>query len=272
VGQVAQNAKVTKLDTVAWGPNITDIRNFSKHDFIPTRGDTAKLMGRGCSQSEAEARLKATIDAAPPGVIFSSNPHYGIYAKWDNLLMKNGFRLVSKLCAINRVYSRNWTWKGGQFGGRAVDLKTSPWESPDGWMHWTHAMYLVKEPVPTLTFDFAKFDGANGDTDGHKMWNVGYGTRATVPYKSGSSYEHPFESKYARLAHNCGCAMGSGLPENGKFVDEEFYTIAAIPADELFPTGYTRFLTAGGLKFGHNLKKLLGDTAQECPHKFDVLG
>jgi hypothetical protein len=260
------------LDTIKWGPNIFDIRNFHKAYFLADSEDPAKAMGTGApmKQAEAEALLKATIDELPPGVIFSSNPHYGIYAKWDNLLMKAGFRMCSKLCAINRVYAKNWTWKGKELSPPyPVGSTRKPWESPDGFQHWIHAMYLIKEPVPKLTFDFEHFDGSNGDTDRMKMWAVGYGTRASVPMEG---YKHPFEERFARLAHNCGCAMGEGFPKHGKFVDEEFYTIAAIPEDKIFPKGWMRFLRVGGLKFGHNLKKLMGDTAQECPHKFNVLG
>jgi hypothetical protein len=248
----------TQLDIMKWGPGISDIRNLHKVQFEPGEA----------SQASAEKILADTIEAAPPGVIFTSNPHYGIYAKWDNLFAKVGFKLAAPFCAINRVYSREWTWKGKEkhpapTGGR------KPWESPDGFLHWIHAQYLVKEPVPRLSFDWDHFDGANGDTDGHKMWCVGYGTRATAPTDGG--YRNVFEPEYARLAHNCGCAMGHNPPKNGKLVDEEFYTIMAIDEAKTLPTGYTRFLRVGGLKFGHNLKKLLGDTATECFHKFDVL-
>lgn len=261
---------VAQLDVMKWGPNIFDIRNFHKHNFIADGEDPSKAMGYGSApitQKVAEARLAATLEALPPGVVFSSNPHYGTYAKWDNLLVKAGFRLCSKLCAINRVYAKTWNWKGRELNSPPSGTKRPVWESSDGFNHWIHAMYLVKEPVPNLTFDFDKFDGANGDTDGHKMWNVGYGTRAIVA----DGYKN-FESAFARLAHNCGCAMGEGFPKAGKLVDEEFYTVAAIPEAKMFPKGYTRFLRAGGLKFGHNLKKLLGDTATECFHKFNVLG
>ena len=173
----------------------------------------------------------------------------------------------SGFCAINRVYSVNWSWKDKPFGaaGSEASLKArAKYESPDGYNHWIHAMYMVKEPVPTLKFDFDKFDGANGDTDGYKFWCCGYGGRKKPP-------SHRFEKAYARLAHNCGCAMGFGKPQNGPLVDEEFYTIMAIPEEQTLPEGYARFLVAGGMKFGHNLKKLVGDTATECFHRFDVL-
>lgn len=256
------------LDTVSWGPGITDIRNFSKLHFRAAVAGEVADYGT-FTQTQAEAALKATIAAAPPGVIFSSNPHYSIYAKWDNLLVKAGFKHVSNLCAINRVYRKTWDWKGKSLA-TGNPYKAPAWESQDGFNHWIHAMYLVKEPVPAkLSFDWKNFNGNNGDTDRYKMWGVSYGARTKHPdVGNGKAL---FEPAFARLAHNCGCAMGEGLPKYGKYVDEEFYTIAAIPEDTLFPKGYTRFLVAGGLKFGHNLKKLLGDTAQECPHKFDVL-
>lgn len=261
------------LDILKWGPNIVDIRNFAKATFIADCEDASKAMGYSAplKQREAEELLARTIDAAPPGVIFSSNPHYGIYAKWDNLLIKAGFKMASEICAINRVYATEWSWKGKEHSPWHLDGSKRPkWESPDGFHHWIHAMYLVKEPVPKLSFDWEKFDGANGDTDRMKMWAVGYGGRAKNAPKDG--YKYMFEPAFARLAHNCGCAMGEGLPKHGKFVDEEFYTIAARPEKDALPEGYTGFLHVGGLRFAHNLKKLVGDTAQKCPHKFDVLG
>lgn len=256
------------LDILKWGPNIVDIRNFHKVNVVADSEDFAKIAGWGgapAKQSEAEKILRDTLDACPPGVIFSSNPHYGVYAKWDNLLMKAGFKMCSKLCAINRVYATNWSWKG-----RINDISKTPWESPDGFQHWIHAMYMVKEPVPKLSFDWKNFHGENGDTDRMKMWAVGYGGRNKPPSKPSGGYN--FEPSFARLAHNCGCAMGEGLPKFGKFVDEEFYTIATLPEGEKFPDGWTTFLKTGGLRFAHNLDKLVGDTAQECPHKFNVLG
>lgn len=256
------------LDIMKWGPNITDIRNLHKVQFLGP-GDIGGV-GSVITQEEAEKILARTIEKAPPGVIFSSNPHYGIYAKWDNLLVKAGFKMASPFCAINRVYAKTYHWKGKPYG---VITKRPVWESPDGFNHWIHAMYYVKEPVPALKFDFEKFDGANGDTDAMKMWPVGYLARLPNPPRDPrNNYGYVFEPAYARLSHNCGCAMGLGDLKYGKFVDEEFYTIRACPEEELLPKGYTRFLCAGGLKFGTNLKKLVGDTAVECFHKFDVFG
>lgn len=260
------------LTLVKWGTGLHDIRNFNKANFIADCEDPKTTMGYGnapMKQKEAEKLLAETLENAPPGVLFSSNPHYGIYAKWDNLLIKAGFKMASPMCAINRVYNKTWDWKGKSVAG--VSPNRAKYESPDGYSHWIHAMYLVKPPVPELKFDFEHFDGSNGDTDGMKMWAVGYGGR-NKPAKPASGYGYSYEKSFARLAHNCGCAMGEGLPEFGKFVDEEFYTIVALPEDKLMPTGYSRFLRVGGMKFGTNLKKLLDDTAQVCPHKFDVLG
>src|SRR5258708_24165070 len=98
---------------------------------------------------------------------------------------------------------------------------------------------------------------------------MNYGGRHCGKRNDGN-YVPKYCTKFAGLSKNCGIAMGQGLPECGKLLDEEFFTIATQADGQKWPKDWDVFLEYGGLRWAHNLRKL--DTAQlPCPHKMELL-
>ena len=294
MGEVALAAP-KKLTIFPWGRGIYDLRYFEGD--IRTEEEVEKLRQTyaGSSYSAlylnfpvAIESLKLTLADAPPGIYFAGNPHYGQYGKWNLALVAAGFKRVPG-CAINRVYERSWTWKNKPRynfgavgtcdcatckGARPVPGQTlPPWESADGFQHWIHAFYYIKEGLTEpIKFDFSNrnLKATSGD-DHASLWQINYGGRNQAPVGSGWARGEAknFLTKFARLSKNCGIAMGEGLPECGKYLDEEFFTIAALPDGQKFPAPWNVFLEYGGQRFAHNLRKL--DTAQlPCPHSMEL--
>ena len=277
-------AAAKPLTTFSWGKGITDIRLLNQTP--ETREEVeirAAYYGKSpgtynlefLSRESALKSIKMTLEAAPPGVIFTGHPYRSPYSKWMALFLEAGFKVAVGGCAINFVMHRTpkiWDWKGGiyepykyaQYGTPPPKPELKPWDSKDRYTSWEHVLYFVKEPVPTLSFDFStrRKDASNGD-DLNSLWQINYGGREQVT-------KHPGKwlPQYGRLSKNCGIAMGYDLPECGSVLDEEFMTIAALPETRRFPKGWTRFLVAGGMKFGHNLTKLVASGVGQavCPH------
>jgi hypothetical protein len=268
-----------------WGTGINDLRYFngnlySEPEVAKMRVDYAKspYNSTAATLESAVEVLNSLMEKAPPGIYFAGNPHYGGYGKWNLALSKAGFTKVPG-CAINRVYNHSWDWKAkghcwsdnpASAGGYdSKEYYDHPWESADGFQHWIHAFYKI---VPgfegTLKFDFSKrnLKATTGD-DNNSLWQICYGGRNRPPAGTGYARGEAknYLKDYARMSKNCGIAMGWGLPECGKWLDEEFFTIATLPKGKLFPKGWTPFLEYANVRFAHNLKKL--DTAQTpCPH------
>lgn len=280
------------LTIYPWGKGIADLRYFTQPISTPIEVEALKAQYAKVSYNYQYADFKTaldsiqmTLDAAPPGIYFAGNPHYGVFGRWNLALVKAGFERVPG-CAINRVYTQNWTWKGSKHtsygtgchcttcAGDPMKPAThpTPWKSEDGFDHWIHAFYYIKpgrkEPIE---FDLSNRDLKATTGDNHQsLWQINYGGRNKAPVGSGFAHGEAknFLPNYARLSKNCGIAMGMGLPECGKYLDEEFFTIAALPDGKLFPKPWRVFLEHGGLRFAHNLDKL--DTSQlPCPHKME---
>lgn len=277
---------VKKLTVFPWGHGVSDLRYFeanilSAEEVEKTKKQYATLPYNTSYSTfpRAVECLKATMADATPGIYFAGNPHYGTYGKWNCALVEAGFKRVPG-CAINRVYDAYWTWKGKPRYGSECNCaacgggghRKAPWESADGYQHWIHAFYYIVDGLKgPVAFDFSKRskEPSSGD-DNNSLWQINYGGRNCGTRSWGTDgYTPKFCPKFARLSKNCGIAMGSGLPECGKDLDEEFFTIATLPEGQKFPKSWSVFLEYGGLRWAHNLHKL--DTAQvECPHKMKL--
>jgi hypothetical protein len=221
--------------------------------------------------------LKLTLKDAPPGIYFAGNPHSGTYGKWNLALVAAGFRRVPG-CALNRVWGGWQNYKGPGSKSNYLNAEhQKPWNSPDGFDKWIHAFYYIKEGLKGFVeMDFgSKFrnlSATTGDADLQKgalgsLWHINYmGTRNVKDV----GLKPRFCPKFGRLSKSCGIAMGQGLPECGRELDEEFFTIMALEDPKRMPEGWTTFLNYGGFNWATNLSKL--DTAQvQCPHKLEVL-
>jgi hypothetical protein len=282
MGKIVKAAD-SKPTIFPWGEGIADLRYFNNHILV---GDELSDWEKQTYQPEA-LKFAHAVDAihlalkdAPPGIYWAGNPLYGDYGKWSCALQAAGFTKVDG-CATNRVYSSSPQSKTPVKNAHPPMQKTkTPWDSTDGYLHWIHAFYIVKPGFKgKLKFDFSKRDLAatTGDNN-NSLWQIGYGGRSLPPtdsdytrfgYKGMGPGPKNFLSKFARMSKNCGIAMGDGLPECGKWLDEEFFTVATLPEGEAFPKGWTEIVSFAGTTFAHNLVKL--DTSQTpCPHNLEV--
>jgi hypothetical protein len=270
-----------KLTIYPWGKGVSDLRYFtpqimSKQEIEAQKAATYNISA--LTFQGAVDSLRLTLKDAPPGIYFAGNPHSGTYGKWNLALVAAGFKRVPG-CALNRVWGGWQSYKGPgsklAVAGDATHML--PWSSPDGFDKWIHAFYFIKEGLKGFVeMDFgSKFrdlSATSGDADLRQgalgsLWHINYMGTRNVKDVGGRPR---FCSRFGRLSKSCGIAMGLGLPECGKELDEEFFTIAAFEDVKKVPEGYTEFLNYGGLRWTTNLKKL--DTAQlECPHKMEVL-
>jgi hypothetical protein len=283
MGEIVKAAD-SKPTVFPWGEGIADLRYFNGSVLLPSEVDAYERQ----SYKPTAVLFAAAVDAihlalkdAPPGIYWAGNPLYGDYGKWSCALQAAGFTKVDG-CATNRVYASSPQSKRALTNAhpeRGTPTKT-PWESTDGYTHWIHAFYIVKPGFKgKLKFDFSKRTPkpTTGD-DNNSLWQIGYGGRDLPPatseytrygWQGGGAGPKNFLSKFARMSKNCGIAMGDGLPECGKWLDEEFFTVATLPEGEAFPKGWTEIVSFAGTTFAHNLLKL--DTSQTpCPHNLEV--
>jgi len=276
------------LTLFSWGKGISDLRLFNDtpETFEEAQKRLTPLYGTRpggpfklpyLSREGALKSIDLTIEAAPPGVIFVAHPLRRELAKWLTLLKAKGFHPVMKGCTANYVMGDPKTKRA------SPSYKPQPWEDAKGYGSWEHALFYVKEPVRKLSFDFSKFaESVNGDTLG-SLWQINYGGRPKARdfnwpkghkfHAEGTGRFNPVSlPNYSRLSKNCGVAMGYGLPECGPALDEEFLTIAAQDLDKKFPKDYSVFLEVGGLRFAHNLPKLVEKAGANavCPHNLDA--
>jgi hypothetical protein len=273
----------TKLVVYPWGEGVADVRYFTPQIFMPSEIEGLKnasgYVPQALTLEGAIQSLQLTMQDAPPGIYFAGNPLEGTYGKWLVALKAAGWQQVPG-CALNRVWGgwQQYKGPGSKMSGTENNPQFKlPWYSPDGQTKWIHAFYNIvpgrKEPV---RFDFGpKFrdlGARTGDVDLHKgalgsLWHINYMGGRNIKQVGGEARWCP---NFARLSKSCGIAMGYGLPECGRELDEEFFTIAAQELDKKWPKGWKAFLEYGGLSWATNLEKLEGTSQLVCPHSMRV--
>jgi hypothetical protein len=270
----------TKLVVYPWGDGVGDVRYFTPQIFMPSELEGLKqasgYMPQALTLEGAVKSIQLTMEDAKPGIYFAGNPLEGTYGKWLVALKAAGWKQVPG-CALNRVWGGWESYKGpGSKHGTSGNPKAPAWESKDGFHKWIHAFYtIVPGRKKAVEFDFsAKFrdlKATTGDVDLTKgslgsLWHINYMGGRSIKNVGGTPRWCP---NWGRLSKSCGIAMGFGLPECGKELDEEFFCIAAQEQDKKWPKGWNAFLEYGGLSWATNLGKL--DTSQEkCPHPLEV--
>jgi len=222
--------------------------------------------------------LELTMASAKPGIYFAGNPLEGTYGKWNCALKAAGWTQVPG-CALNRVWGG---WQAYKPGGKLPSADTNPqfklpWYSADGQTKWIHAFYCIvpgrKKPIQwDFTSKTRNLQASSGDADLSQgqlgsLWHINYMGGRKIRDVGGTPRWCP---NFARLSKSCGIAMGYGLPECGRELDEEFFTIASQELDKKWPKGWETFLEYGGHSWATNLPKL--DTANHptCPHAMKI--
>lgn len=272
-----------KLCIYSWGDGIADVRYFTAQIMMPS--ELAKLRDSSYAPqaydfASAVEALKLTMQGAEPGIYFAGNPLESTYGKWNCALKAAGWTQVPG-CALNRVWGNWQAYKGpGSKNTGVVDPNSPVWESPDGFKKWIHAFYYIVPGRKTnIKFDFTEktrdLRAANGDVDlqeGAKgsLWHINYGGSSAMMSRYNRSAGPSWCKNFARLSKSCGIALGYGLPECGKDLDEEFFTLAALELGKDFPEGWTPFVEYAGMQFAHNLRKLPKTAQLACPHAMQV--
>lgn len=281
--------KPSKLKIYPWGDGVNDVRYFTTQILMPSElqaiKDATGYQPQALDFEGAVEALRLTLKDAPPGIYWAGNPLESTYGKWNMALKAAGWTQVQG-CALNRVWGNWQAYKGPGSQNTAFGTGNpppkhfkEPWNSPDGFGKWIHAFYcIVPGRKDAIKWDFTEktrnLKASSGDADMGgpetlgSLWHINYGGSPGMLakyYNKGPAWCHNF----GRLSKSCGIAMGYGLPECGKDLDEEFYTIAAQELDKKWPEGWTPFLEYGGMRWAHNLRKL--DTSQlVCPHPMIV--